>query len=55
MFSENDRLIEKEVFYEMAEILGAKEDDYSVYDEEGKLFKECKLSSSNFAMKLIRR
>ena len=42
VFSENDRLIEKEIFYEMAEILGAKEDNIAVYDENGSLEKECK-------------
>ncbi|CAG2113591.1 unnamed protein product [Medioppia subpectinata] len=40
VFSENDRLIEKEIFYEMAEILGANEDNISIYDENGCLEKD---------------
>ena len=42
VFSENDRLIEKEIFYEMAEILGAKQENIAVYDENGSLEKQCK-------------
>ena len=41
VFSENDRLIEKEIFYEMAEILGANDDNIAVYDENGSLEKQC--------------
>ncbi len=42
VFSENDRLIEKEIFYEMADILGAKEDNFVIYNEDGLLEKDCK-------------
>jgi len=42
VFSENDRLIEKEIFYEMAEILGAKDENIMIYNEDGLLEKDCK-------------
>ncbi|CAG2180840.1 unnamed protein product, partial [Oppiella nova] len=40
VFSENDRLIEKEIFYEMATILGAKDENIAIYDENGSLEKD---------------
>ena len=36
IYSENDKLVEKDIFYEMAQILDAKESQYSKYDAEGK-------------------
>lgn len=35
IYSENDKLVEKQIFYEMAQILDAKESQYSKYDAEG--------------------
>ena len=35
VFSENDKLVEKEIFYEMTDILGADKNNFIVYDEQG--------------------
>lgn len=37
LFSENDKLIEKEIFYEMASFLKADSSKFDYYDQEGKL------------------
>ena len=57
-FSENDRLVEKEIFYEMVDIMGAKESNFQKYDSNGKTESKCKsivysvlcLTSFNFSM-----
>lgn len=41
-FSENDRLVEKEIFFEMIDIMGAKECNIKRYDDEGNPTSECK-------------
>lgn len=35
VFSERDTLVDKEIFFEMAEMMGATEDNVDIYDEAG--------------------
>jgi hypothetical protein len=42
VFSENDRLVDTKVFYEMADMLGAEEDHFSRYTPQGSLDKPCR-------------
>lgn len=44
VFSENDRLVEKEIFYEMVDIMGATEKNTQQYDKSGSILSECKLN-----------
>ncbi|RWS27069.1 DUF1057 domain containing protein-like protein [Leptotrombidium deliense] len=37
VFSENDKLIEAKVFYEMASMLGVQQEDFTVFDKDGNL------------------
>ncbi|KAI2807613.1 hypothetical protein RDWZM_005117 [Blomia tropicalis] len=37
VFSKNDRLVEKEIFYEMVDIMGAKDENFQTYDDNGTL------------------
>lgn len=43
VFSENDKLVESKVFFEMTDMLGATEDHFARFDKEGNLEKDCKL------------
>lgn len=42
LFSENDRLVEKEIFYEMIDIIGAQDYNIQRYDANGKIHSNCK-------------
>ncbi|KAI1305774.1 hypothetical protein HDE_01133 [Halotydeus destructor] len=46
VFSDNDRLIQKKMFYDMCEILEAKGDHIRRYDSDGKLLKDWKDEST---------
>ena len=37
VFSENDKLIEKEIFYEMAEFMKLDQTKFDVFDDDGKI------------------
>lgn len=52
VFSENDKLVESKVFYEMTEMLDAKESHFARFDKEGNLEKECKCESLGADKKL---
>lgn len=44
IFSENDKLIQKDIFYEMAKMLGIAEENLEVYDQNGVQTKPALLS-----------
>lgn len=44
IFSENDKLIQKDIFYEMAEMLGIESENLEVYDQNGVQTKEAHLT-----------
>ena len=46
IFSENDKLVDTDISYELAEILGAQEENYSVFNHSSQTFDKERSSDS---------